>query len=111
MTDSESSKIQPQLPGPQAEDLVAPALILTAGVMEISAEAEEHDRAGSDAPRNPSGPGAPPPDRNPVVRRRRGPARRPRVISEAERSPVTTNPTAPVAPGDDVEGVSQSDTR
>jgi hypothetical protein len=110
MTDAQSSKIQPQSPGLQARDLIAPALILSAGAAEISAEAEERDRAGSEAPRNPLVSGAPPSAGNPVVRRRRGPARRPRAISGSELAPVIPSSTALVGPGDDVEGVSQPDT-
>ena len=100
MSDAQSSKIQPQPPGPQARDLAVPALILSAGAAEISAEAEERDRAGSDAPRNPSVSGAPPRARNPVVRRRREPARRPRAIAGSELAPVIASPTALVGPGD-----------
>ena len=111
MTDAQSSKIQPPPPGLQARDLIAPALILSAGAAEISAEAEERDRAGSDAPRNPSVSEAPPRTGNPNVRRRRGPARRPRAISRSELAPVIPSSTALVGSGDDVEGVSQPDTR
>src|SRR3954471_20742382 len=111
MTDSQSSKIQPQPPGLQARDLAAPALILSAGAAEISAEAEERDRAGSDAPRTASVSGAPPRARNPVVRRRRELARLPRAIAGSELAPVIANPTALVGPGGDGEGASQPDTR
>jgi hypothetical protein len=110
MTDAQSSKIQPPPPGLQARDLIAPALILSAGAAEISAEAEERDRAGSDAPRNPSVSGAPRAG-NPIVRRRRGPARRPRAVSVSELAPVIPSSTALIGSGDDVEGVSQPDTR
>src|SRR3954451_5461316 len=93
MTDSQSSKIQPQPPGLQARDLAAPALILSAGAAEISAEAEERDRAGSDAPRTASVSGAPR-ARNPIVRRRRELARLPRAIAPSGLAPVIANPTA-----------------
>jgi len=111
MTDSQSSKIQPQPPGLQARDLAAPALILSAGAAEISAGAEERDRASSDVPRNPSVSGAAPRARNPVVRRRREPARLRGAIAAAELAPVIANPTALVGPSDEVEDVSRSDTR
>src|SRR5215218_6053069 len=88
MTDAQSSKIQPQPPGPQARDLATPALILSAGAAEISAEAEERDRADSDVPRNPSVSVAAPPARNPVVRRRRVPARLRGAIAASELAPV-----------------------
>src|SRR5215212_169638 len=111
MSDSQSSKIQPQPAGPQARDLAAPAMILSAGAAEISAEAEERDRAGSDAPRNPSVSGAAPRARNPVVRRRRELARLRGGIAASGLAPVMANPTALVGPSDEGEDVSRSDTR
>jgi hypothetical protein len=111
MTDAQSSKIQPQPPEPQVRDLAAPALILSAGAAEISAEAEERDRADSDAPRNPSDSVASPPARNPVVRRRRVPARLRGAIAASELAPVIANPTALVGSSDQVEDGSRPDTR
>src|SRR5829696_5064734 len=111
MTDAQSSKIQPQPPGPQARDLATPALILSAGAAEISAEAEERDRADSDVPRNPSVSVAAPPARNPVVRRRRVPARLRGAIAASELAPVIANPTALVGVSDEVVDGSRSDTR
>src|SRR5215212_122071 len=111
MSDSQSSKIQPQPAGPQARDLAAPAMILSAGAAEISAEAEERDRAGSDAPRNPSVSGAAPRARNPVVRRRRELARLRGGIAASGLAPVIANPTVLVSASDEVEDVSRSDTR
>src|SRR5215213_2311246 len=111
MTDPQSSKSQPQPPGPQAKDLAAPALILSAGLAEISAEAEERDRAAADAPRNPSVSGAAPRARNPVVRRRRELARLRGGIAASGLAPVIANPTVLVGASDEVEDVSRSDTR
>jgi hypothetical protein len=111
MTDAQSPKTQPQPPGPQAGDLAAPALILSAGAAEISAEAEERDRAGSDAARNPSVSGAAPRARNPVIRRRREPARMRGASAASELVPVIANPTALVGSSDQVVDGSRSDTR
>ena len=111
MTDEQSSKTQPQSPGPQARDVAGAALILSAGMAEISAEAEERDRSESDPPQIPSGSAAPPRTRGAVVRRRREPVRLPRAIDGLKPAPVDSPPTALVSAGNGAEDLARPDTR
>jgi hypothetical protein len=111
MTDEQSSKTQPQSPGSQARDLAVAALILSAGMAEISAEAEERNRSGSEPPQVPSVSAAPPRARGRAVRRRREPVRLPRAIAGLEPAPVNSPPTALVGAGNGAEDLSRPDTR
>jgi hypothetical protein len=111
MTDEQSSKTQPQSPGPQARDVALAAMILSAGMAEISAEAEERDRSGSDPPQIPSAPAASPRARGRVVRRRREPVRLPRAIDGLEPAPGDSPPTALAGAGNGAEDLSRPDTR
>jgi hypothetical protein len=111
MTDERPSKTQPQSPGPQARDLAVAALILSAEMAEISAEAEERDRSGSDPPQNLSVSTAPPRARSAVVRRRREPVRLPRATNGLERVSVDSPRTALVGAGTGAEDISRPDTR
>ena len=111
MSDEQSSKTQPQSPGPQARDLATAALILSAGMAEISAEAEEPNRSGSDPPQIPWVSAAPPRARGRVVRRRREPVGLPRVTNGLGPAPVDPPPTALVAAGNGAEDQSRPDTR
>jgi hypothetical protein len=111
MTDEQSSKTQPQSPGPTARDLSAAALMMSVGAAEISAEAEDRDRSGSDPPRDPSVSGARPRARKAVVRRRRKPARLPRTIAGSPSASIPARPPALVGGGDAGEELSRPDTR
>ena len=111
MTDAPSSKTQPLPPAPQAADISATALVLSAGAAEISAEAEESDRFRSNASPNPSLSAVRPDALRAVVRRRREPIRQPRAIVQSDRVSVTANPTELDAARDAAEDLSTTDTR
>jgi hypothetical protein len=111
MTDAPSSKTQPPLPAPQAANISAAALVLSAGAAEISAEAEESDRFRSNASPNPSLSAVRPDALRAVVRRRREPIRQPRAIVQSDRVSVTANPTELDAARDAAEDLSTTDTR
>ena len=78
---------------------------------EISAEAEESNRSGSDPPQIPPVSAAPPRARGRVVRRRREPVRLPRVSDGLEPAPVDSPPTALGGAGDGAEDPSRPETR
>src|SRR5687768_13072121 len=98
MTNAESSKTQPPSSGPQAKEMAAAALVLSAEAAEISAEAEERDRPGSDPPHDRSVPEVRPRARSAFVPRRRELARRPRAIAGSE---PTAGPVPPTELADD----------
>jgi hypothetical protein len=111
MTDAGSSKTPPQSTGPQAKDMAAAALVLSAEAAEISAEAEEGDRSRSDPSPDPAVSGARPAARMAVVRRRREPIRQPRAVTQSQRASVPVNPTALDAAQDAAEDFYPTDTR
>ena len=90
--------------------MAAAALVLSAEAAEISAEAEERDRPGSDPPPNRSVSEVRPRARSAFVPRRREPARRPRAIAGSEPTAGPVPPTDPAGDPDAQEG-SRPDTR
>ena len=111
MTDAPASKTQPLPPVPQAADISAAALVLSAGAAEIAAETEERDRFRSDASPNPSLSGARPDARRAAVHRWREPIRQPRAIAQSDRASVTVKPTVLDAARDAAEDPSPTGTR
>src|ERR687893_2106742 len=104
MTNAESSGAQPQSSVPQAREIAAAALVLSAEAAEISAEAEERDRPGSDPPPNRSVSGVRPRARSAFVPRRREPARRPRASAGSDPTAAPVPPTGLAGDPDDQEG-------
>ena len=111
MTDALSSKTEPLRPTPDARDVSAAALVLSAEVAEISAEAEEGDRSRSDPSPNPLVSAAREDARMAVVRRRHAPIRQPRAVTQSQRASVPANPTAVDAARDAAEDLPPTDTR
>lgn len=111
MTDPLSSKTQPLPTAPQARDVSSAAMVLSAGAAEISAEAEERDRSGSDPSPVPTVSGTRPDARGAVMRGRRQPIRQPRAISHSQRASVPVNPTALDTASDAAEDLPRADTR
>jgi hypothetical protein len=115
MTDAESSKAQPQSSPPHDREMAAVALVVGAEAAEISAEAEERERPGTDHSSNRSVPGARQPAPRVFVVRRRESARPSRVIAGSEPASVPAQPTGlagtPEDPGDGSLGESRSELR
>jgi len=89
---------------PQAKEIAAAGLVLSAEAAEISAEAVERNRPGSDPPHNRSVSGVRPRARSAFVPRRREPARRPRGIAGSEPTAVPAQPTELAGDPDPEEG-------
>jgi hypothetical protein len=111
MTDAIPSKTQPLSPAPQARDVSAAALVLSAEAAGISAEAEERDQSHPVPSPDPAVSGARPDARMAVVRRRRAPIRQPRALTQSQEASVPGNPTALDAAHDPPEDLSRTDTK
>ena len=103
--------MQPQSSAQQARDVAAAALVLNVGAAEISAEAEERDRSGSDPHPDASVSKVRPGTRTVFVVRRPGTARGPRAISALEPTSVLTQQTPIPGANDDAGEESRPETR